>query len=101
MKKDWVHDWFSRQGWTPFPFQEQAWDAYRNARSGLIHIPTGAGKTYSVFFGPLREIVESKRRGLQLLYITPLRAVARDIEKALRLPVEQMGLNLRVESRTG
>ncbi|HVO89276.1 MAG TPA: DEAD/DEAH box helicase, partial [Casimicrobiaceae bacterium] len=45
--------WFARQGWEPFPFQERVWAAYVAGRSGLIHAPTGMGKTYAAFIGPL------------------------------------------------
>lgn len=102
--------WFAGRGWTPFEFQTQAWDTYSAGRSGLIHVPTGAGKTYAAYGGPLAELIDQCRadggsgapgRGLRVLYITPLRAVSRDIEAALRLPAADMGLGIRVESRTG
>jgi len=101
---------FASQGWTPFPFQRQAWAAYAEGRSGLITVPTGAGKTYAAFGGPLAQLAmlrapaetSAKRtRSLRVLYITPLRAISRDIELALRLPVRQLGLVVDVESRTG
>lgn len=97
-----VRAWFADRGWTPFGFQEQAWDAYLQGQSGLVHVPTGAGKTYAAFGGPLCQLAGGARpRGLHTLYITPLRAVARDITQALAAPVTDLGLDLRVESRTG
>ncbi len=106
---DLVRAWFQRQGWTPWPFQSQTWEAYRAGRSGLLQVPTGAGKTYAATLGPLAELIDEasgerglrKVSGLRLLYITPLRAVARDIELAIKRPVEELGLPLSVESRTG
>lgn len=98
---------FSTRSWTPFPFQREAWEAYLAGRSGLITVPTGAGKTYAAYFGPLAELIDSTpqlgagSRGLKVLYITPLRAVSRDIEHALRLPVAELALPFSVESRTG
>jgi ATP-dependent Lhr-like helicase len=97
-----VRRWFAGRGWTPFRFQEATWAAYAAGESGLVHVPTGAGKTYAAFGGPLAELVEGKgKSGLHTLYVTPLRAVARDIEAALQAPVRDLGLDLRVESRTG
>ncbi len=102
--------WFAGEGWQPYSFQTEAWRRWNEGRSGLIHVPTGAGKTYAAYLGPLGDCVRSIAEGgsdtsppdgLAILYITPLRAVSRDIEKALRRPVEALGLPLRVESRTG
>lgn len=96
-----LRGWFLSKGWAPFAFQEEAWAAYREGKSGLVHVPTGAGKTYAAYFGPLAETLEGGRRGLQIVYVTPLRAISRDIELALRAPVEALGYGLEVESRTG
>ncbi len=93
--------WFAHEGWSPFPFQRAAWEAERAGRSGLIHVPTGAGKTYAAYLSALGACVESPPDGLAIVYVTPLRAVSRDIEKALRRPIEWLDLPLRVESRTG
>ncbi len=110
---DQIEGFFARRGWQPFPFQREAWDAYLAGRSGLITVPTGAGKTYAAYGGPLAELADlagqgpppttggRRARSLQVLYITPLRAVSRDIELALRLPVRELGLPIEVESRTG
>ena len=45
--------WFAAQGWSPFTFQEQVWTACARGESGLIHAPTGMGKTYAAWLGPL------------------------------------------------
>lgn len=95
--------WLAARGWSPFEFQRRAWEAYAAGASGLIEVPTGAGKTYAAFGGPLAELASAggSERGLRVLYLTPLRALARDIEAALRAPVEALGIAARVESRTG
>lgn len=101
--------WFRGRGWTPFPFQRRTWDAARAGRSGLIHVPTGAGKTFAAIGGPLSRLLDrgggaregTSERGLRLLWISPLRAVARDIERAIREPVEELAPWARVGSRTG
>lgn len=96
-----IRDWMSERGWKPFPFQEETWSAYLDGRSGLVHVPTGAGKTYASYFGPLAESAAHPASGLQILYLTPLRAMARDIGKALQAPVADLGLDLEVGFRTG
>lgn len=94
--------WFDDQRWTPHPFQARAWTHQLAGRDGLINVPTGSGKTLAAYIGALARVLDAGQpRGLQILYITPLRALTRDIEAALRAPVEQLGLNVRVESRTG
>ena len=96
-----LRGWFASKGWTPFPFQEEAWAAYARGDSGLIHVPTGAGKTHAAYIAPLAEVAEHGREGLQILYVTPLRAVSRDVERALVEPLDLLGGDLAVESRTG
>lgn len=91
----------AQRGWRPWDFQRQAWEAYERGESGLINVPTGAGKTYAAYLGPLGELLDSPADGLTILYITPLRAVSRDIELALRLPAEELGAKLTIGSRTG
>lgn len=94
-------------GFEPYPFQRAAWDAFAAGKSGLISVPTGAGKTFAAYGGPLAEIAaeapppKDAVATVRMLYITPLRAVSRDIEKALRAPIELLGLPLAVGSRTG
>ena len=95
---DALRAWFDRRGWKPLPFQEEAWAAYLRGESGIVQVPTGAGKTYAATLGPIADLA---CRGGTLLYLSPLRAMARDVEAALCAPVEALGLPLRVESRTG
>lgn len=107
--RDAIERWFADRGWTPWLFQRDAWDAYARRESGLIQVATGAGKTYAAYLGPLAALIDEVRAhkegsfvpGLRILYVTPLRAVSRDIELALREPVRDLGLPVRVESRTG
>lgn len=98
-----IRRWFSDQGWVPHGFQEEAWALHAQGRSGLILVPTGSGKTYAAYLGALAELakVEAAPGGLRILYISLLRALSRDIESALRGPIEALGLPIRVESRTG
>ena len=96
-----IIDWFAHQGWQPLDFQQQIWNAYLSGHSGLIQVPTGSGKTYASVMGPLAEMLETPGVGLQLLYITPLRALSRDIEQSIQRPIADMDWDLRVETRTG
>ncbi len=97
---------FEKRGWNIFAFQQQAWDAYLNGESGLIHSPTGTGKTLAAWLGPLMEdlqdgAVSSSSTPLQVLWITPLRALAADTEASLQEVVDDLGLAWTVERRTG
>ena len=96
-----IVNWFAQQRWQPLPFQRQIWQAYLSGRSGLIQVPTGSGKTYAAVMGPIAEMLATPGVGLQLLYLTPLRALSRDIEQSIQRPIDEMGWPLRVESRTG
>ncbi len=99
-----INNWFASRGWEPFAFQREVWQAYANGESGLIHAATGTGKTYAAWLGPVAEALgESSNASadLRVLWITPLRALAADTERALRDPVEALGLPWTIESRTG
>jgi len=106
-----LNNWLKSKKWKPFKFQKQTWKAYADGSSGLLHAPTGYGKTLSVFLGPLSETLkekgtdlnqkQAKAFGCQIIWITPLRALAADTLKALRAPIEDLGLNLNIDARTG
>ncbi|MGG6239458.1 ligase-associated DNA damage response DEXH box helicase [Nodosilinea sp. AN01ver1] len=98
---DAIAQYFATRGWQPLAFQAETWAAYLAERSGLVQVPTGSGKTYAAVMGPIAEMIAQPTEGLQLLYITPLRALSRDIEQAIKLPIEAMGWKITVESRTG
>ncbi|MBE9062042.1 ligase-associated DNA damage response DEXH box helicase [cf. Phormidesmis sp. LEGE 11477] len=101
-----IHSWFAQQSWKPITFQAETWKNYLAGNSGIIQVPTGSGKTYGAVMGPIAQMVDNSSAsgasaGLQLLYITPLRALSRDIEISIRRPIEEMGWPITVESRTG
>lgn len=93
--------WFAAQGRRPAPFQRAAWRAWGDGRNGLIHAPTGAGKTLAAVGGPLIDGVLRPQRGLQLLWITPLRSLASDTAQHLTAAVDGMATDWRVLRRTG
>ena len=106
-----ILDYFESRGQKPFRFQQNAWKAYEDGSSGLVHSATGTGKTLAVWLGPVLEwLRQNKNRdewnpksppALRVLWITPLKALAGDTENALRVPLESMRLPWRLESRTG
>jgi len=94
--------WFASRGQRPFDFQESMWRAYWAGESGLLNATTGTGKTLAAWMGPLLEPeTERNAHGIRLLWITPLRALARDLERALQEPLTFLGSSWRVEQRTG
>jgi ATP-dependent Lhr-like helicase len=104
-----VEAWFAARGWEPFGFQRETWRAYAGGSSGLIHAPTGLGKTLAAWTGPvieaLSDIRETRDLGrkslLRVLWLTPLRALAADTLKSLTEPLSDMAPGLKVGSRTG
>ena len=101
--------WFAGKGWSPFPFQREVWAAYLAGESGLLHAATGTGKTLAVWWGPLLEWLAEHRdvtrpeppAALQVLWITPMRALAADTERALRAVARAAHIPWTVERRTG
>lgn len=104
-----ISTWLSSKGLTPFPFQEEAWQHVVNQQSGLVNAPTGCGKTYSVFLGAIIQFINEypatyqtkKNNGLQLIWVTPLRALAKDIGRAMEEAIEQLGIHWKVGIRNG
>ncbi|MEM9146144.1 MAG: ligase-associated DNA damage response DEXH box helicase [Pseudomonadota bacterium] len=91
--------WFASRGWQIHPHQRALLEA--KAVSALLIAPTGAGKTLAGFLPSLVELAAGSNLGLHTLYVSPLKALAVDIARNLRRPVEDMGLALRIEERTG
>jgi len=87
------------KGHKPFLFQKQTWAAYAKGESGLLHAPTGQGKTMAVYLGPLCDSLRTER--CTILWITPLRALAGDTLRALREAQAFYNPALTAEARTG
>lgn len=97
-----IESLFERRGWAPFAFQRQVWQDYRTGKSGLIHSATGTGKTFAAWLGPVSEALESPvTPGLKVLWITPLRALSADTQYSLEFPLADLGLDWKVQTRTG
>ena len=95
--------WMAERGRKPSRFQRDAWRAWQAGESGVISAPTGSGKTLAAFGGPLIAALEDNREkpGLQLLWVTPLRALAADLHGQLETPLRELGCNWRVLIRNG
>ncbi|MGB6223434.1 ligase-associated DNA damage response DEXH box helicase [Haloferula sp.] len=94
---------FSRRKWKPADFQKETWKAYAEGKSGLLHAPTGLGKTLAVWMGPVSEAITATKpsKECQVLWITPLRALAKDTARSLQEPLTELGSPLEVALRTG
>jgi len=110
------HRWFAQRGWAPRTHQLELLTRSRAGASVLLIAPTGGGKTLAGFLPTLVELHDRGARprklvstgkdvrrsdGLHTLYISPLKALAVDIARNLETPVAEMGLPIRLETRTG
>ncbi|MCI5101234.1 ligase-associated DNA damage response DEXH box helicase [Phaeobacter italicus] len=97
---DVITTWFSSRGWTIHPHQQDML-ARANDPATLLIAPTGGGKTMAGFLPTLAELAAGSHDGLHTLYVSPLKALAADIKRNLRTPVDEMGLPIRIDDRTG
>ncbi|WBU57638.1 ligase-associated DNA damage response DEXH box helicase [Paracoccus sediminicola] len=93
-----IADWFARQGWTPHPHQIELFGAQGDT---LLIAPTGGGKTLAGFLPTLAALMQDARAGLHTLYVSPLKALTHDIARNLSRPVADLGIDIRIEDRTG
>jgi len=104
-----ISQWLSSDDRRPFSFQEETWGHIIAGRSGLVNAPTGCGKTFSVFLGALIDFINrhpenfttKANNGLQLLWISPLRALAKDIGRAMEEVIGALGMQWKVGIRNG
>jgi ATP-dependent Lhr-like helicase len=96
--------WFLAQGWQPFAFQEEAWQRFSEGYSGIVNAPTGSGKTYSLLLPIILEGMQNgtkENAGLQAIWITPIRALSKEIYQASEKALFGLASPWRVETRTG
>jgi ATP-dependent Lhr-like helicase len=97
--------WFAARGWRPRRHQLEMLEAGRAGQHALLIAPTGGGKTLGGFLPSLVELSErpppNTKPGVHTLYVSPLKALAVDVHRNLTIPAQEMGLPLRIETRTG
>lgn len=103
---DIAEEWFKKKKWNAFPFQKDTWNAYLAGKSGLLNAPTGSGKTYALWIPCVLEFLRENepheiRPEVQVLWVTPLRALAKDIRTAMQDFCDDLGVRWTVGLRTG
>lgn len=94
--------WFEALGWKPFPFQTEAWQAVWANYHGIVNAPTGSGKTYSLLIPIVLEGQTIKKpKGPQAIWITPIRALAKEIEISATRAIKDLQPTWRVGVRSG
>ena len=104
-----IQNWYTQKKWKQFPFQQEMMESYLNGFSGLLNAPTGSGKTFAMFLPFLADYINQhpqdyqkrKNNGLQMLWITPLRALTNDIQKAMQTVVDDLEIPWKIGARTG
>lgn len=104
-----VVKWLKTGKRKPFPFQEKTWQSYLEGYSGLVNAPTGFGKTYSVFLAPIIAYlneesggnIRKSKLGLRMIWITPLRSLAKDLARAMEEALFQLDVDWKVGVRNG
>lgn len=104
-----ISNWLSQKGNQPFLFQQQTWQEILRKKSGLVNAPTGYGKTFSVFLGAVIDFINEHpatyktktNNGLRLIWITPLKALAKDIGRAMEEVLFELDMKWRVAVRNG
>ncbi|WP_313503564.1 ligase-associated DNA damage response DEXH box helicase [Kaistella carnis] len=99
-----IKKWMDEKDREPFGFQSETWFKFSNNYSGMVIAPTGFGKTFSVFLAVVIDYMNhpaNYKTGMKLLWITPLRALAKDIAKAMSEALEEIGLDWEVAVRNG
>lgn len=96
-----VDNWFAARGWRPRRHQMDMLAAAERGDHALLVAPTGAGKTLAGFLPSLADLIQNPTDRLHTLYVSPLKALAVDVRRNLLTPIEEMGLPISVETRTG
>ncbi|OYW47233.1 MAG: DNA ligase-associated DEXH box helicase [Sphingomonadales bacterium 32-68-7] len=97
--------WFAGRGWRVRRHQAEMLAASEAGQHALLVADTGAGKTLAGFLPTLAAFCPSRAAlpedGLHTLYVSPLKALAHDVQRNLLAPVDELGLPLRIETRSG
>lgn len=103
-----IREWFKSKDWKLARFQSDTISAYLQGKNGLVNAPTGSGKTYALFLPVLIQYINEnpdyktkKVTGLQVLWVTPLRALTRDLQRNMQMACDELGIPWTVGVRTG
>ncbi|TSJ43160.1 ligase-associated DNA damage response DEXH box helicase [Mucilaginibacter corticis] len=103
-----IQQWYKQKNWHQFPFQKEMETVYLAGFSGLLNAPTGSGKTFALFLPFLADFINKhpdyktrQNNGLQMLWITPLRALTNDIRKAMQEVCDDLQIPWKIATRTG
>ena len=97
-----IKTFFYKKNWEPLPYQIQTWEAYLKGENGIIQVPTGCGKTYAALMGPLSKLKDPKKTdGLNILLITPLKALSRDLKNSIHLAAQHFSQDITIGIRNG
>ena len=98
-------EWFASRSWTLRCHQAEMLESAARGHHALLVADTGAGKTLGGFLPSLADFCPSRGAppadGLHTLYVSPLKALAHDVQRNLLAPIEALGLPMRVEVRSG
>ena len=92
---------FKNKNWIAYPFQENAWKAFWDGYSGIVNAPTGSGKTYSLLIPAILAAAEKETSGLKIIWITPIRALSKEIKLSCDKAIKDLGLNWNASIRSG
>jgi ATP-dependent Lhr-like helicase len=96
--------WFKSKNWKAFPFQKETWKAFLEGYSGVVNAPTGSGKTYALYLGALMTALRQDdlpRKGPYIIWVTPIRALAKEIKISIDKANEGLGLDWVTAIRSG
>jgi len=98
-----IYNWLKKNNWAIYNHQIETLKLSENGYDVLLVAPTGGGKTLAGFLPSLNDLINNKpkKNKLHTLYISPLKALTIDVHRNLTSPIEDQGLDIRVETRTG
>ncbi|MDE2621208.1 MAG: DEAD/DEAH box helicase, partial [Sphingomonadales bacterium] len=98
-----IAQWFAARGWRVRRHQAAMLEVAASGRHALLAADTGAGKTLAGFLPTLAEFARDNPpgEGLHTLYVSPLKALAHDVQRNLMAPMAEMGLAIKIETRSG
>jgi ATP-dependent helicase Lhr and Lhr-like helicase len=95
-----AENWFQEKGWKAFPFQKETWKGHAAGLNGMVNAPTGSGKTYSLLLPIILESAQ-KPTGLCAIWVTPIRALAKEILQSGQRAIDGLDVKVSIEIRTG